>query len=258
MKLARVMQPGYMGNTSTTFPCTVLNSIVGGQGNAALEAAATGQITEDYNLLPATTPRTNVSVGASSISGHPSPYALLFEIGQALLRGASPRPFLSPMLGSPALGFGNSGGPTTDILGLTRPSGPALTWANALASIGAYERGNTGQKEVTTVRTGSNALKLLGPSCQDFDLAVGATSTTVTVYGRYDSAYGAGTLPSMRVLANGEIGIAEATATMTGAANTWEQLSLNFTPTASGLITVRLMSAGDGDGSAFFDDFAVA
>jgi hypothetical protein len=219
---------------------------------------------EDYNYLIASTPRTNVTVGGNSQAAGASgvePYSKLLHYGQERLYGQYMRPFFSPMLQSPLLGFGNDGSigvQTTDMFGVPRPSGPARTWANALKAIGYSERPNTAARETTTVKTGTYSIKLLGPSVQDVEIPVAAASTTVTVYARYDSAYGAGTLPRMRVLANSECGVVEATATAVGAANAWEQLSLNFTPTATGVVTVRFMSDGDGDGSAFFDYFAVA
>ena len=130
------------------------------------------------------------------------------------------------MLTSPLLGFGNqAGNPTTDFLGLPRPSGPGPNMGERTERVGSLERGNTATKETTTVRTGSNAIKLLGPATQDFDVPVNAASTTITVYGRYDSTY-AGTLPAMSVINCEEAGVTSATATMAGAANTWEQLSL--------------------------------
>ena len=80
----------------------------------------------------------------------------------------------------------------------------------------------------------------------------------MTVYGRYDATY-TGTLPQMLVYMGGECGVADASDTMVEAADTWEQLSLNFTPTAAGVVTIRLQSNDThGDAAVFFDDFAVA
>lgn len=249
--------------TSAGNQCEFYNSYIY-TTSVGLNANTLGQIVEDYNYIVSSTARTNVTAGANSQASGASavaPYANLFHIGQERLYGQYQRSFLSPMLRSPLLGFGNDasiGVQTTDFYGLPRPSGPARTWANALKAVGYSERGNTASRESTTVRSGTYAMKLLGPSVDDVEIPVPATSTTVTVYARYDSAYGGGTLPRMRVMANGECGVSEATATMVAAADTWEQLSLNFTPTRTGIVTVRFMSDGDGDGSAYFDDFAVA
>jgi hypothetical protein len=239
--------------------CEVYNCLI--HAATGLNATTADQIVEDYCYIIASTPRSNVTAGGNSQATSTTlQYALLVHLGQEKLYGQYQRPFFSPMLQSPLLGFGNDGSigvQTEDAFGVPRPSGPGRTWANALKAIGYAERPNTAARESTTKRTGSYAIKLLGPAVQDVKIPVAAASTTVTVYGRYDSAYGGGTLPRMRVLANAECGVTEQTDTVTGAADTWEQLSLNFTPTRAGVVTVRLMSDGDGDGSAFFDDFAV-
>jgi hypothetical protein len=120
---------------------------------------------------------------------------------------------------------------------------------------GALEAGPFALKGTATVRTGSNALELHGPSFYDFQFPVDNVSTTITVYGRFDSVY-AGTKPQMLVLNGTEINVADATATMTGAADTWEQLSLTFTPNAKGVVTIRLQANSTAaNGKSFFDDF---
>ena len=125
-------------------------------------------------------------------------------------------------------------------------------------AVGAYEAPNTGIKETTTVRTGATAFRIQGPGLHDFQLAVDAVATTITVYGQFDAAY-AGTKPSMNIVNGTEAGVSAATATMTGGSGAWEQLSLTFTPTAKGIITIRLLSSSTAPtGTAFFDDFAVA
>lgn len=125
------------------------------------------------------------------------------------------------------------------------------------AGVGCYEYGGSAIKETTTVRTGSNAIRIPGAGYNDFVIPVNATATTVTVYGRYDSAY-SGTLPSLNIINGTECGVANATATCVGAANAFELLSLTFTPTAAGIITLRLLSRSTTPtGSAFFDDFAI-
>jgi hypothetical protein len=176
------------------------------------------------------------------------------HMGQELPWGGQLRPFGMPTAGSPLLGFGTTPATNFDLLGNPRPGGGA----SALVSIGAYERSNTFAREVTTVKTGANAISALGPAIQDFQLPVDATSTTVTVYTYWDGTY-AGTKPSMSVRMGGECGVADATDTATGAAENWEQLSLNFTPTAAGVVTIRLTSSDtNGAGKTIFDDFDVA
>jgi len=125
------------------------------------------------------------------------------------------------------------------------------------AACGAFERGNTMTRSTVLARTGSYSLRAFGPAVQDFDIPVSAVSTTVTVWVQWDSTY-AGTKPSMSVLNGGECGVSDATATATGSAGSWEQLSLTFTPTAAGIVTIRLQSSCTSTlGSAYFDDIVV-
>lgn len=124
------------------------------------------------------------------------------------------------------------------------------------AAVGCFERGNTMTRSTALARTGSYSLRALGPAVQDFDIPVSAVSTTVTVYVQWDSTY-AGTKPSMSVLNGEECGVTAATATATGSAGSWEQLTLTFTPAAAGIVTIRLQSSCTSTlGSAYFDDLA--
>jgi hypothetical protein len=238
-------------NMSTSIPCTVNNSLILNCATG-LNAGASGQITEDYCRIIAATPRNNVSAGANSIST--AAHAFLVELGQALLFGRTSRPFLAPMAGSPLLGFGSTGAPSVDLQNITRPAGGA-SLNNA---VGAQERHNTAAQETTTVHGGSSGLVLTGPGDQSFQVAVSAASTTIAVYARYDSTHAATNKPQMTVTNGGECGVNDATATMIAAADTWEQVSLTFTPTRAGIVTVRFVSrAAAGGGKAFFDDFSV-
>jgi hypothetical protein len=124
-------------------------------------------------------------------------------------------------------------------------------------SPGAVSATDTAQLETGTVRTGTNSLSMIGPGFQDFEIPVDASSTTVTVYTQWDAAY-AGTKPAMSVLNGIQFGVADNTDTATGDAGNWEQLSLNFTPTSAGVVTIRLNSQSTAnDGRCFWDDFAV-
>lgn len=248
-----LLSTGASTRISLTYPCTADNCFVYG-GATSLNSGESGAITENYNLLlSGASPRTNVTAGANSISD--GSYAPLVFAGQELQYGANLRPFGMPAgSGSPLLGFGDAGdAPSVDILNRIRPAGGAST----SKAIGAYEYHNSAVKETSTVRTGSNAINFTGSGDHDFVIPVDATSTTITIYGRFDGTY-AGTKPQMKVVNGTECGVADATATMTGSANSWEQLSLNFTPTAKGIVTVRLISNSTAAaGVAFFDDFAV-
>jgi len=240
-------------NLSTTVPAlTVYNSIIMAAA-IAFNANTAGQIVEDYNRILAGTSYQNVTGGAHSVTGQNQ--SLLLEFGQSMFTGRNLRPWFSPASGSPLLGFGNhSGGPTVDIMGVPRPSGGG----SAANAVGAFEFKDSGMRETTVTRTGANSLKIAGPGMQDFYIPVNPVSTTISIYGRYDSNY-SGTLPQMLILNGGECGVSDAAATMQGAANNWELLSLNFTPASKGIVTVRLQSNSTAaSGNAYFDDFGIS
>ena len=240
-------------STSAGSQCEVYNCIIIMGPGVGLTAGVSGQIVEDYNWIVASTTHTNVTQGAATVVNYVR--APMLEFGQSFLNGRQPRSWMAPLRSAPQLGFGNqSVGVTTDWQGLPRPSGGV----SASAAIGYSERGNTFAKETGTVRTGTNAISITGPGTQDFQLPVDATSTTCTVYVRWDATY-AGTKPLMKVLNGEEAGVTAATATATGSSGAWEQLSLNFTPARIGIVTIRLQSSDtNGAGVMFADDFSVA
>lgn len=239
-------------NISTSNPCRILNCALIGCGNVA---NTTGEIVENWNIIVANTTGTNVSTGANTIAD--GSYSNLFHIGQELAQGKYGRPVMTPTIDSPFLARGGSSVPGVDIQNAPRPAGPGVTWSTASSAVGCLEFGNSGQKETSTTRSASAALRIKGPGYHDFDFPVDATSTTIAVYGRFDSSY-SGTSPQMKVLNGTECGVANASVTLGGSANTWTQMSLNFTPTAKGIVTIRLQSnTTNTTGIAFFDDFSV-
>ncbi len=120
-------------------------------------------------------------------------------------------------------------------------------------SVGAIAARNRPARETVTPHTGSNAMHFTGPGWHDLLVPVNAVSTTITVYGRFDGSYGGANKPQMVVM--NIPGVADQTDTMTVGANTWEQLSVNFTPTAQGICRVRLKSRDTSpDGLTIFDD----
>jgi hypothetical protein len=240
-------------NWSTSIPVTVTNCLMFGNNATIISANVSGQIVEDYNIIVGVTPRSNVTAGTHSIADNS--YSVMFHYGQERIWGRSFRRPGEPMIGSPVLGFGNDGTQTSyDGDNNPRPAGGA----SALPAVGALERSNTWGRETGTVRTGVNALSITGPGYQDFDIPVDAASTTVSVYMRCDSTY-AGTKPQIKVLNGDECGVNDATSSAVTTANTWQQLSLTFTPTSKGIITIRLLSSDtNGAGKAFADDFVVS
>lgn len=221
----------------------------------ALIATTSGQVNEDYNLLITSnaTKRTLVTAGTHSVT---TGYALLFHFGQERCWGGFTRLFGEPLAASPLLGFGNDGNQTSyDETNRPRPAGGA----SASPAVGFLERSNTFAREITTVHTGANAISATGPAYQEFLVPVDATQTTISVYLRYDSTY-AGTRPQLQIDANGEIGVAAETVTVSaGGLNGWAQVSLSaFTPTATGVVCVRVISNDtNGGGKCYADSFAV-
>jgi len=124
---------------------------------------------------------------------------------------------------------------------------------------GAYERHDTAQKETTITDASGVAVKIVGKGSHDFQIPVNAASTVITVRVRYDTAHGATNKPQAILLANGEIGVTTETKTATGAAGSFETLTFSAqTPTAKGVVTVRLVSRSDvANGIAYFDTFTV-
>lgn len=118
--------------------------------------------------------------------------------------------------------------------------------------IGAVEARTRLAKESTTIRSGTYAGNFTGAGYHDFWVPVDASSTTISVYAQYDSNY-VGSKPKLEVF--NIPGVADQSDTVTGSANTWEQLSVTFTPTAAGVVRVRISSQdASTNGKCFFDD----
>lgn len=145
------------------------------------------------------------------------------------------------------------GSQTVDFLNNPRPAGAAGT-ANA---VGALERGTSGVKDGSVYHTAAPSFRLDGPGYDDRALAVDATATTVTVWVRQNASY-AGTKPRLQVRDGEECGVTAASVTGTAAVSTWEALSLTFTPTRAGVVTIRVLSSTTAAaGSVNYDDFSV-
>lgn len=238
---------------STSLPIQIRNCVLGGQPSASVTVSAntSGQIVEDYCLFLSNNARSNVTAGTNSISNWSR--APLLEVGQAELWGFLTRSFLMPMAGSPILGFGNDGSyaASVDFLNRPRPAGGAST----SKAIGYLERHDTATQETTTVDASGSGIKIVGPGDHHLKVPVDATATTISIKGRYDTNHGTTNKPQVLLLANAKLGVAAQTLTMSAAANTWESLTTSsFTPTAKGVVTIRLVSrSAAGNGVAYFD-----
>lgn len=124
---------------------------------------------------------------------------------------------------------------------------------------GAFEYHDSAQKETTTTDAGSVGITIEGPGSHEFLIPVDAASTTITVKTRYDANHGTTNKPQAILLANGEIGVTTETKTATAAADTWDTLTFTAqTPTAKGVVTVRLVSRSDTPyGRCYFDTWTV-
>jgi hypothetical protein len=121
--------------------------------------------------------------------------------------------------------------------------------------IGAVEARTRPAQEASVVRSGLYSMKLSGIGFYECFLPVKAQSTVVKVYTRYDSNYN-GSLPKMEVF--NIVGVADQAVSAVGSANAYEALTLTFTPTAQGLVRVRLSSLDISlTGICYFDDLSV-
>lgn len=125
---------------------------------------------------------------------------------------------------------------------------------------GAFEEHDTARRETTVTDAGGVGLHIPGPGDHEFLIPVDAASTTITVKARYDANHGTTNKPRAILKAQPEIGVSTQTVTMTSAADTWETLTFSgFTPTAKGVVTIRLESRSDTPyGRAFFDTWTVS
>jgi hypothetical protein len=244
---------------SATYPITVANCLLNGW--YGLRATTDGQITASYCAVYANAATTNVSTITNSVTD--KSYCPLLFNGQEHQWLGRVMPRFSPTLDSPLLGYGNaSGAPVEDCLGLARPSGPGVTWANASGGLGCYEHHDFGAPETSVVDGGSGtSLRLTGPGDMVRLVAVNAASTTISLKAYYDANHGATNKPQAQLLPCPEIGYATGeTLTMSAAAATWETLTFSaFTPTRAGWLRLRFISrAAAGNGNAYFDTLSVA
>lgn len=239
--------------TSTTYPIKVYNCLI--INNATpLNANGAGQIVEDYNVIYSSNNRANVTTGTHSKSD--GSYALTVEMGQGW--GQFPHSyFLAPEENSPLLNFGNDtvnvGATNVDLRNRQRPSG------GALAGIGCLERHDIAVQNTTTVPSGqTNSAALATAGDSEFLVPVPASATTISIQVYRDASYGGGTLPTLELLAAAELGVTTQSVTDTGAASTWNTITLApFTPTKAGVVKLRLHSYAAAGGNAYWGKASV-
>lgn len=258
------------GQTSSAIPCEIHNCIVMA-GTVCLSAAAPGQIVESYNVLlfngTAAAARANINAGVGTIADHS--YDPLMSIGQEYQRGLPSPPYLTPLPGSPLLGFGAQpaappgvaglvtgyngaataypnaaqfgtlGPPAVDMLNRVRPSGGG----SPLPAVGALERHDFAVQDNVTFLISAPSAALVGPGDDEIRIPVDAVPNTIALSIRYDASYAGTPLPQIQLVANGEIGVQGQTQTVVGASGTWLTTTLSaFTPTAPGWVVLRIIS----------------
>jgi hypothetical protein len=136
---------------------------------------------------------------------------------------------------------------------------PSTSLTAAGDTPGALEAHDTALKETTTTDAGSVGIVINGPGSHEFLIPVDASATVITVKMQYDASHGTTNKPQAIILANGEIGVTTETKTMTSGAGTWDTLTFSSqTPTAKGVVTVRLVSRSDTPyGRAYADTWTV-
>lgn len=252
------------GGVSNTVPCEIRNCFhFSSTGGAAMQAAAGNAIQEDYNLLFSSSPRVNVTAGANSSTTATGLYAISYGIpASTLLPGlhqqqsgeplAWPGLFVAP---DPfKIGHDVANTSNTDIFGYPRPSGTP----NGNKASGAFAVANMGMVATDQFDT-TPSIALTGYNFQDIYVVVPAAATTISIKARYDTTHGSTNKPQVTLMANGALGVSAQTLTMSAAVDTWETLTFSsITPTAKGMIKLRLVSRGDSAaGKAWFDTVSV-
>ncbi len=125
---------------------------------------------------------------------------------------------------------------------------------------GAVEARVRPARESGTVDTGTYAGNFQGAGYYETFVAVSAVSTTITARGRIDGNYAdAVSKPKLEIF--NIPGVANQSDTVTVSSGSWETLSCNFTPTAAGIVRVRIsgfdVSTAAVNGKCFFDNITV-
>jgi hypothetical protein len=134
-------------------------------------------------------------------------------------------------------------------------SGSAASGINYIhGAPGCFSRGNTALKSTGIFDTSPSSIRISGPGSHNFYIPVDATPTTFSVKSYYDSFY-SGIRPQMLIYGAAHLGVSDNTGTNSAAPDFWTGISLTFTPSGKGVVTVLLRSNATGaGGSAYFDD----
>lgn len=243
-----------VANALTTGQTTYITNSVLYKNSVALYAVNSGEVTENYNTFFLNgTDRTNVNVGASSLTHPPLMNQPILYAGEDYRSGYRFPPPLTGDLSewSQIAAVTGVDERDVDLYGVPRPATASkCSWGSTQFADMELESG--------TVQAGSYA-RALNDAGTVLVRRVPCTNvqTTVTLYMRYEANY-AGSLPRMVIK---QPGASDRSTVMVAAANTWEQLSDTFTPNASpGYFEVWAESRNtDGaNDKVFYDTFAIS
>jgi hypothetical protein len=144
--------------------------------------------------------------------------------------------------------FTTSGRTTPDFRGRT-----ARPWG-AGASIGCWQAQSVAQDTGSAVSGGgANSLKITGAGEVSLYVPVDATSTTISVH-TASTSYGGTTWPQLIVMPNPSIGVTTSVSVSATSASDQGITTGSFTPTAKGVVEVRLISNSTSTTSSTFFD----
>ncbi|MCD6310903.1 MAG: DUF2341 domain-containing protein [Elusimicrobia bacterium] len=111
-------------------------------------------------------------------------------------------------------------------------------------------------QEKATTRTGPNAFGFEGDGIWTWKVPVnGGSLVTITAYAQYNSDYGSADKPKITLYNYG----VNSTAQMTGAADTWEPLTVSGTPSGKGVLFLKVEGFSTAVGAKYFvDDIQVS
>lgn len=243
---------------SATHTIDVRNCWITSISGLVKQTSDDGAMTSDYNRFHCTTAHSNVTIGAndtvdmgSHLMGSIGDQPLHRYWGWSPYRPWEPVRFQDDSYDHHVIGTANTGdAPAFDLYNESRPM------HGTVDDVGAVEGRARPEIETTTVLAGNNAMRFDGAGFQDILFPVNPERTMVSIYGRYDSSY-TGTNPQLKVL--NIPGVADQSDTISGSADTWEQMSLVFTPTSQGTARIRVVSNDtSAGGECYFDDLRVS
>jgi hypothetical protein len=247
-----------MGAFNNTTDVTIIANTLGAcRTNIVTNIGGTAGAVAAYNTFSLST---QTPVSGTTVNSNPKyGTSLLGGIGDTHLLstfGWSPfRPFEAMAIAgyvSSIIGNGSATyAPADDLYGNPRPMGRSTD------DVGAVEARTRLRQKTSSPIEGTISGEFVGAGYHDFiGVPVTNVSTTVTCKAKYDGNY-TGTLPQLIVYSGG--GAILGSDTMVVAANTEETLSVNFTPSAIGVVRIRIQSNDtSATGTCHFDTLSVS